>query len=248
VGAVAIVVAGGSGARLPGAVEKQFVTLGGRPVVVRALEALAAAPEVGAIVLVVPRGREEFARREMVGAFGVPRVAAVVAGGATRAASVRLGLAAVPADTDWVIVHDAARPLATAALAARVLAAAGETGAAVPAIPVADTVKRVRDGVVVETVDRTGLWIVQTPQAFGQRTLVEAHARAEREGSDATDDAVLVERAGGRVRIVEGEPWNVKITEAGDLALAEAIVAAREAGASRGERADRHGAPRGRKP
>lgn len=244
-GAVAIVVAGGSGARLPGAVEKQFLPLGGRPVVVRALEALAGASEVGAIVLVVPRGREEFARREMIGAFGVPRVAAVVAGGATRAASVRLGLAAVPADADWVLVHDAARPLATAALAGRVLAAAAETGAAVPAVPVADTLKRVRDAVVVETVDRTGLWIVQTPQAFGQRTLVEAHARAEREGGDATDDAVLVERNGGRVRIVEGEPWNVKITEAGDLALAEAIVAARERAAV-GE--GRHGGPGARRP
>ncbi len=243
---VAIVVAAGSGTRLPGAVEKQFAPLAGRPIVVHAIEALSAAPAVGAIVLAVPRGREEFAEREIVGAFGLARVTAVVAGGATRAASVVLALAAVPATTDWVLVHDAARPLATPALVARVLEAARETGAAIPALPLADTVKRVAAagsagaagavarraaGAVIETVDREGLWGAQTPQAFGQRLLLEAHRRAEREGWDATDCASIVERAGGTVMVVEGERWNIKITEPGDLAIAEAIMAAREAAA-----------------
>jgi 2-C-methyl-D-erythritol 4-phosphate cytidylyltransferase len=248
VGAVAVVVAAGSGTRLPGSVEKQFAPLRGRPVVVRALEALAAAREVEAIVLVVPRGREEFARAEMVIAHRVPRVAAVVAGGATRGASVRLGLAAVPASTDWVIVHDAARPLATAALVGRVLEGARETGAAVPAMPVADTLKRADGGVVIDTLDRDGLWAVQTPQAFGQRTLLAAHARAEKEGWETTDDAALVERAGGRVRIVEGERWNIKITEAGDLVVAEAILEARERAGPGGASEGPAGARRGRRP
>jgi 2-C-methyl-D-erythritol 4-phosphate cytidylyltransferase len=239
---VAVVVAAGSGSRLPGAVEKQFLPIGGRPIVVHALAALTAAPEVGAIVLAVPRGREEFARREIAGARGVSRVAAVVAGGATRAESVRLALAAIPAATDWVLVHDAVRPFATPALVARVLAAACETGAAIPALPLVDTVKRVSAArasnagapgesagsrAVVETIDRTGLWAAQTPQAFGQRLLLEALRSAGDDAAAATDCAALVERVGGTVRVVEGEPWNIKITGPDDLVLAEAIAVAR---------------------
>lgn len=228
--ATCVVVAGGSGTRLPGAVEKQFQLLAGKTVLAHALLAVEASPEVGAIILVVPPGRVEHARTKIVAAHKLAKVAAVVEGGPTRAASVRLGLAAVRADVDWVCVHDAARPLATPALFARVLAGAAATGAAVPALPIADTIKRVEAGRVIETVDRAGLWSVQTPQAFGQRTLLEAHARAERSGEDASDCALLVERAGGTVSVVAGEPWNIKITEPADLALAAAILAARKGG------------------
>ncbi|MFN0151548.1 MAG: 2-C-methyl-D-erythritol 4-phosphate cytidylyltransferase [bacterium] len=247
--AACIIVGGGSGTRLPGAVEKQFLSLGGMPIVARTALAMQSSPEIASIVLVVPRGREDFARREIAQAFGVDRVAAVVAGGATRAESVRLGLAAVPANVDWILVHDAVRPLATPALVARVLAAAGATGAAIPALRVADTVKRARVAepaqaaaadagaasttaaqiTVEETIDRARLWAVQTPQAFGQRTLVDALARAERDNIDAPDCASLVERNGGVVAIVEGETHNIKITTPDDLFLAEAILAARHA-------------------
>jgi 2-C-methyl-D-erythritol 4-phosphate cytidylyltransferase len=146
---------------------------------------------------------------------------------------VRLGLAAVPANVDWVLVHDAVRPFATPALAARVLAAAEATGAAIPAVRIADTVKRVEPdpiAIVRETIDRSELRAVQTPQAFGQRTLVDALALAERESIDASDCASLVEQNGGAVAVVEGERWNIKITTPDDLALAEAILAARAAG------------------
>jgi len=234
--AACVVVGGGSGTRLPGAVEKQFLMLGGMPILARAALAMQSAPEVASIVLVVPRGREEATRREIARAFGLERVAAVVAGGATRAESVRLGLAAVPANVDWVLVHDAVRPFATPALAARVLAAAGASGAAIPALRIADTVKRARAAadaaapiLVDETIDRSRLWAAQTPQAFGQRTLVDALAHAEREEIDAPDCASLVERNGGAVAIVEGEKHNIKITTPEDLLLAEAILAARHA-------------------
>jgi 2-C-methyl-D-erythritol 4-phosphate cytidylyltransferase len=228
--AACVIVAGGSGMRLPGAVEKQFLRLGGRPILAHSAVAMAAVPEISSVVLVVPRGREENVRRDVVEAFSVAKVAAIVAGGATRAESVRLGLAAVPANVDWVLVHDAVRPFATPALAARVLAAVEATGAAIPAVRIADTVKRVEPdpiAIVRETIDRSELRAVQTPQAFGQRTLVDALALAERESIDASDCASLVERNGGAVAVVEGDRWNIKITTPDDLALAEAILAAR---------------------
>jgi 2-C-methyl-D-erythritol 4-phosphate cytidylyltransferase len=150
---------------------------------------------------------------------------AVVAGGETRAASVRAGLAAVPADVDAVLVHDAVRPLATPELSARVLAAvAGGADGAVPGVPVVDTLKRVQGDRVETTVDRAELVAVQTPQAFRADVLRRAHAG---EG-DATDDAALVEAVGGTVVVVAGERDNLKVTWPEDLAVAEALLAARE--------------------
>lgn len=146
----------------------------------------------------------------------------VVEGASTRPGSVRRGLAAVPPDTEVVVVHDAARPLATARLFAAVVAAVGAgADGAVCAVPLGDTVKRVEEGRVVETVDRDGLWAVQTPQAFP----VGALRRAHRGDPDATDDAALVERAGGHVVVVPGDVRNLKLTHSGDLAVAEALLA-----------------------
>lgn len=197
----AVVVAAGAGSRFGGA--KQFEPLGGRRVVDWAVAASAAVAD--GVVVVVPPGRTG---EHHVGAD------AVVAGGSTRSASVRAGLAAVPAEADIVVVHDAARPHATAALFEAVVAAVrAGADAAVPALAVSDTVKRVSDGMVVDTIDRTGLVAVQTPQAFAAAALRRAHAGS----AEATDDAALVEAAGGRVAVVPGEAGNVKITLRGDL-------------------------------
>jgi 2-C-methyl-D-erythritol 4-phosphate cytidylyltransferase len=134
---------------------------------------------------------------------------------------VRAGLVCVPPDADVVVVHDAARPLASPALFARVIAAVRDgADAAVPALPVPDTVKRVRDGVVVETVPRVDLVAVQTPQAFRREALELAHAGA----GDDTDDAALVEAGGGKVVVVEGDPRNFKVTVPDDLVLAHALL------------------------
>jgi 2-C-methyl-D-erythritol 4-phosphate cytidylyltransferase len=199
-----IVVAAGSGARF--GARKQYESLGDRRVLDWSIEAARAVAD--GLVLVVPAGFEDGA------ATGQASADRVVAGGATRSASVRAGLDAVPDDAGVIVVHDAARPRATPALFHAVIDAvrAGADGA-VPGVAVADTLKRVRDGVVLETVDRAELVAVQTPQAFLAGVLRGAHAGA----ADATDDGALVEATGGRVVVVPGDPDNLKITSAADL-------------------------------
>jgi len=201
-------VAAGSGTRFGRA--KQYEKLGDRRVLDHALEAARAVSE--GIVLVVPP--ESAGRREA-------GVDAVVPGGATRSESVRAGLAAVPGEADVVLVHDAARPLATTALFEAVVAAVqGGADAAIPGVPVANTVKRVQGNEVVGTVDRADLVEVQTPQGFRAAALRAAHAGEP----DATDDAALVEAAGGSVVIVPGEPTNLKLTHPHDLAVARVLL------------------------
>ncbi len=181
----------------------------------------AAATCAAGTVLVVPPDR--LAGGAVVGA-GRLRADAVVPGGATRSASVRAGLAAVPDDAGIVVVHDAARPLATPSLFRAVVSALvddPDLAAAIPGVPVTDTLKRLDGTRVAATVPRDGLVAVQTPQAFRADVLRRAHAS----GDDATDDAGMVEQAGGTVRVVEGEHANVKVTVESDLALAELLVA-----------------------
>jgi 2-C-methyl-D-erythritol 4-phosphate cytidylyltransferase len=203
-----IVVAAGGGRRFGAA--KQFEPLGDATVVDRSVRTATAVSD--AVVVAVPVGT----------AWTAPGVT-IVTGGATRAASVRAALAVVPDSTDVVVVHDAARPLASVDAFRSVIAAvrAGADGA-VPGVAIADTVKRVHAGAVVETVDRASLVVAQTPQAFRADVLREAHAH----GGDATDDAALVEAAGGLVVVVPGESTNFKITEPGDLARAAACLEA----------------------
>lgn len=214
----AVVVAAGSGTRFGRA--KQFARLGGRPVVAWATEAVRSVAD--GVVLVLPPDRVEAAAD--LGAD------AVVAGGPSRSASVRLGLSAVPEEAVVVVVHDAARPLATADLFRAVLAGLepGSDGVAadgaICAVPVADTLKRLEDdgATVAGTVARDGLVAVQTPQAFRADVLRRAH----RAGGEATDDAALVEAIGGTVRVVAGDPCNLKLTTPSDLDYAEHLLAA----------------------
>jgi 2-C-methyl-D-erythritol 4-phosphate cytidylyltransferase len=217
--AVALLVAAGSGERLGASGPKAFVVLGGRPMLEHALEALRAVPAVERIVVALPPGREP-----PPGTSGVP-------GGATRSASVRAALqAAGPADGEAVLVHDAARPLAEPELFVRTLAALEEHGCdgAIAAAPVTDTIKEARDGVAVErTLDRSGLWAVQTPQAFRAGALRAALHVPDEILAAATDDAWLVERAGGRVVVVPSTPANLKVTTPVDLRLAELLLAER---------------------
>lgn len=203
-----IVVAAGSGSRFGRA--KQYERLGDRRVLDWALEAARAVSE--GVVLVVPP--DSAGRREA-------GVDAVVPGGSTRSESVRAGLAAVPGEADVVLVHDAARPLASVGLFEAVLAAlAAGADAAIPGVPVANTVKRVKGKKVVGTVDRADLVEVQTPQGFRAAALRAAHAGEP----DATDDAALVEAGGGTVVVVAGEPANLKLTHPHDLAVARVLL------------------------
>jgi 2-C-methyl-D-erythritol 4-phosphate cytidylyltransferase len=206
-----LIPAGGVGARLGRRTPKQFVRVGREPILAATVRPFRRHPRVAAIVVAAPAAHVARARR-LLGA-GV----LVVAGGATRQESVRLALEAAPPGVALALVHDAVRPFITRALVDAVLAAAGADGAAICALPVAETVKRVRDGLVEATVERAGLWAVQTPQAFRADLLREAHDKARRDGVAGTDDAMLVERLGHRVRVVPGLPGNVKITTPEDL-------------------------------
>jgi 2-C-methyl-D-erythritol 4-phosphate cytidylyltransferase len=211
----AVLVAAGQGERLGDELPKAFVRLGGRVLLAESLERLDASPWVDAIVVVAPPEWEEPVS-VLAEELAAGKVTASVTGGATRAESVRAGLAEVPEDAAVILVHDAARPLVTDAVIERVLQPLSEGyDGAVPGLPVADTVKRVRGGTVVETLDRSELAAVQTPQAF-----LAAALRAAAAG-EGTDCSSLVEARGGRIRVVEGDPRLLKITTPADLALVE---------------------------
>ena len=224
--AVALVPAAGSGTRLGGRQPKQYLVLGGAPLLVHTLRALARCPSVEGAVVAVSEDRIE-ATQSLLRRFRVPRVLAVLAGGEERQDSVRLGLEAVSPEAAWVVVHDAVRPMITPDLVERVLAAARIPGAATCGWPVRETVKFVKDSVVDKTLPRDGLWLTQTPQAFRRELLREAHDKAAREGFRGTDDAMLVERLGGRVAMVEGLAQNIKITTKEDLNTVRTLLGKR---------------------
>ena len=216
----AIIAAAGQGRRF-GEGDKLFAPLAGRPLISHTLMAFEVCPAVNRVVLVLAAESLERGRR-LVETAGFDKVTAICPGGPRRQDSVRLGLEAL-SNCRWVVVHDGARPLVTAALIESGLAAAAETGAAIAAVPVADTLKEAaEDGLIRRTLDRRNLWAAQTPQVFDCELLREAHRLAK---GDATDDAALVEALGRRVKVFPGSPHNLKVTTAADLALAEALLA-----------------------
>ncbi len=217
-GVAAIVVAAGEGRRFGS--PKQFALLGGRRVLDWSLAAFEGHPRVAEIVLVLP---DEALGPRFSSAF--PKIKAVVRGGARRQDSVRAGFSMLDRHrTDIVLVHDGARPLVSEALIRRIIREAAAHGAAVPALPVEDTIKEGADGRVVRTVDRAGLFRAQTPQGFAFDVLEEAFRRAAQDGFAGTDDASLVERLGRTVALVAGEPRNIKITTLEDLKWAEEFL------------------------
>ncbi len=222
--ASAIIVAAGSGTRLGRGEPKAFVSVAGRAMLSYSLGTISKVSPIFEAVIAVPAGMESAARHE-VSTAGLTIPVKITPGGAERQDSVRIALALTSAESELVIVHDAARPFATAALFQACLEAAARSGGAIAAIPVADTLKRARGNTIESTVARAGLWQAQTPQAFRRVSLVDAHARAMRENLTATDDADLAERAGVRVEIVEASALNLKITTADDLRLAESLAA-----------------------
>lgn len=194
---------------------KQYLELDGRTVLERSLEPFLDHAAIDWIVVALP-GQDV-----QEPPLSLPPAVVVVAGGPTRRDSVRLGLEAVPPEADVVLIHDAARPLLRRVVVDRVLETAARGLGAVAAVPVHDTLKRTgADGRITGTVDRSDLWLAQTPQGFPREMIVEAHRRALEEGWEATDDASLVERTGQRVHVVDGDPRNLKVTRPQDLELA----------------------------
>ena len=227
----ALVPAAGKGERLGPGVPKALRVLGGQPLLVHAVRALATAQSVDVVVVAAPREEIENVRAALAGQALAPPQVRVVAGGATRQQSVWCALDTLPAEVEIVLVHDAARPLVPPALVDAVVSAVRQgRDAVIPVLPVNDTIKQVaEDGAVLATVARTQLRAVQTPQGFTRTALVAAHRAAQESGLDATDDAGLVEAAGGRVWTIPGSQEALKVTRPLDLVVAEALWAARRA-------------------
>jgi 2-C-methyl-D-erythritol 4-phosphate cytidylyltransferase len=222
----AIVLAAGEGRRIGGNTSKVFLPLGGRPLLLRTLDRVFSARSIQKVVLVVAANevaRCENLLRADTALRGRPCLLQI--GGATRQQSAKRGLEKIGPDTDIVMIHDGARPFVSASLIDRCVEAAVDKGAAVVGLPVRDTIKIVsQDRRIQSTPERSSLWEIQTPQVFKRELIVEAHERAERDGVDVTDDAMLVERSGKSVFIIDGERTNFKITVPEDVWLAESLI------------------------
>ncbi|MDD4335695.1 MAG: 2-C-methyl-D-erythritol 4-phosphate cytidylyltransferase [Desulfotomaculaceae bacterium] len=223
----AIVPAAGSGTRMGMKTKKQFLALAGIPLVGYALKTMEASPAVQEIIIVVTPGEEGYCYGAVVEKLGLNKITAIVPGGKERQDSVYNGLLALSPDTDIVIIHDGVRPFFSLDILAAVVAAAQTHGAATCAVPAKDTVKLANeDNFVTRTMPRNHTWLVQTPQAFRYKLIVEAHRRARDNSLLATDDTALVESLGRRVKIVMGSYENIKITTPEDLDMAMAIIKA----------------------
>lgn len=224
---IALIVAGGSGQRMESGRRKQYLELGGMPILCRTLAVFAAADLIDRIVLVVPEADRAFCREDLVPRAGLAGPVEIVAGGPTRQASVFNGLAAMDADEDdLVAIHDAVRPFLEPAELEACIRTAGESGACILALRAFDTVKKAGpDHRIAATVDRESIWLAQTPQVFRYGLIRATHARARRDKVSGTDDAALVEMTGHPVQILSGNRFNIKITTPEDLVLAQAILA-----------------------
>lgn len=220
-----VIVAAGQGTRVGGDVPKQFREIAGIPLLLRAIRPFSTHPDVGHIIVVVPGADHDRPPGWLVEATG--ERLQLVAGGATRRESVAAGLAALPPECRVVLVHDGARPFPPVSVIDGGIAVARAGRSAVPAVPLADTLKRADAcGLVLGTVPRAGLWRIQTPQAFPREVLERAHAQVQPEGLEATDDAMLVELYGGRVELLPSTVRNLKVTTAEDLIFATWLATA----------------------
>ncbi len=222
---VAVVPAAGLGTRMGGAARKQYRTLGGFPLLALSLQVLQRIESIREIILSVPQHDRDYCLSEIVKPFGLSKVSHIVSGGARRQDSVRNGLMAISDPPDMVLVHDGVRPFLQSDFVEQSISRAKDTGAAVVAIPIHDTVKRVNtERVIQETLNREGLWHIQTPQVFRYDWLLKGHQLAQQENWEVTDDATLIERIGYPVSVVEGSCFNIKITRPDDLIFGEAIL------------------------
>lgn len=221
----AIIAAAGMGKRMGGDTPKQYLKLGGRPLICHTLERFRDALAIESVVIVVEPGKEDAFRHDIIEAFGFPADWKVVAGGGIRQESVANGLKEVPADCDVVVVHDGVRPFISPQAIDESARRAFDEGACIVATPITETIKSVDGhGVIDFTVDRQVLWGAKTPQSFKRNVLAEAMNKAIEDNFTGTDEASLAERIGIKVRIIEGDDRNIKITTPEDLVIAEALL------------------------
>lgn len=226
--AFALIPAAGMGKRMGASINKQYLQMGGLPIVARTISIFEQAPFISEIYLVIPADEIPYCREHVVEACGFRKVVEIVPGGKERQNSVMNGLNAISRKAsadDVVLIHDGVRPFITPQLLKESIDVARNSDGALVAVPAKDTIKTVRDGSVIDTPPRETLWQAQTPQSFRFGIIYEAHLTAEREGFMGTDDASLVERRGGDIRVVAGDYRNIKITTPEDLILAEAFLA-----------------------
>ena len=219
----AIVPAAGSGVRMGSDTKKQFLSINGKPILTYALATLSSSPRINEIILVAPADEMEFCREQIVDRYGITKVKEIVEGGITRHESVARGFLYVSEDMDVALTHDGVRPFITHGMIDSVVDAAMRHGAAVTAIRVRDTLKKVSGGVISGPVNREEVMRIQTPQAFTRMTLIKALHEANRSGFAGSDESSLVERIGTPVHVVDGSETNMKITTTEDLRIAEAL-------------------------
>lgn len=221
-----LIPAAGEGSRLESSVKKPYLTLGQKPILARTIQQFEQNTGVDEIFVIVNEADFDICNTTVLEPYAFQKVRGLVAGGATRQLSVYNGMRALPADTDFVIVHDGVRPFVTDETIFACLDAAAAWGAAVAAVPAKETIKIANaEGFIVETPNRERLWTVQTPQVFRKSLLAEAHRTAAEKQLAATDDAVLIEQLGYPVKLVKGSYANLKITTPEDLRIAEAFLA-----------------------
>ena len=223
---VAIIPAAGAGVRMQTNRPKQYLDLDGRPVLARTLERFQACPVINSIILVTPEQDVEYARKEIVETYGLTKVGKVVAGGERRQDSVRLGLEAWDGQNGLVLIHDGVRPLVPANLIVRVIDVAKENRAVITALPAKETVKEIdENALVMKTYDRQKICLVQTPQVFRYEDILMAHRHAVKEDwEEVTDDALLIEKVGIPIKLVEGSEDNIKVTTPQDLELVKFLL------------------------
>jgi len=220
-----VIAAAGKGTRMNLDINKQYVEICRVPLLARTLKVFQDSSLIDEIVLVVNKDDFIYCKQEIVDRYNFTKIKTIVTGGDTRQDSVRNGLGEVSGKTEIVLIHDGARPFISDSCMAECIMAAYDYGASCVAVPVKDTIKRAdSSGFVVETLDRSQLWQIQTPQAFKYTLILEAHNKALEEGFYGTDDAMLVERLGYKVKLVMGSYNNIKITTLEDLLLAETII------------------------
>lgn len=217
----ALIVAAGQSTRFGGEIPKQFVTVCGRPLLSWTISRFEEAASIDRIVVVVASEYLMFTGDNVIDSFHFEKVYKIVSGGATRQESVQLGLQALPENTQWVAIHDGARPMVQPADIDAVVALAQQHDAAMLAVPITDTVKRVEDSVVVATLDRRKLHLAQTPQVFRYQSIIAAH---QEQASSVTDDASLIEMGGAAVHVLAPTGINLKVTTPADLLLVEVLL------------------------
>ena len=223
----AVIVAAGRGVRMQSDTRKQYLQVADRPVLVHTLLKFDVCPLIDHICLVVPDDDLDFCRRRLLADGQIKKPIQFVAGGRNRQQSVYNGLKSLDDKKGLVAIHDGVRPLVDPLLITACIRAAETSGACAPGIPAYDTIKRVSgEGTIAGTVERKGLWLIQTPQVFRYAVISEAHDRALRDGYVGTDDATLVERLGFPVTLIGGSKSNIKVTTAEDLAMAAALLRA----------------------